>query len=152
MENDLISRADAIEAIRSMTITIGGNNVFPDNVKSSVLDALEFAPSVEAEPVRHGRWVLETNSGYRDSYFEDYILVVSISAKCSECGENHGRTGHVYGDEFMGEEDGKRPVENVEEKIEQTRNKYLDWLRSGRCKLMNYCPSCGAKMDAKEDA
>ena len=98
------------------------------------------------EPVRHGRWELETNSGYRDSYFEDYVLVVSITAKCSECGENHGRSGHVYGDEFMGEEDGARPVENVEEKIEQTRNKYLDWLRSGRCKLMNYCPNCGARM------
>ena len=76
--NDLISRADAIEAIRSMTITIGGNNVFPDNVKSSVLDALEFAPSIEAEPVRHGRW-LEIGSYDEDGYYD-------IDYKCSECG------------------------------------------------------------------
>ena len=154
MENDLIRRKDLAEGLAchkqytdqkyetARQWALGYNAGI-----ERALFSIQHARAVEAEPVRHGRWVLETNSGYRDSYFEDYILVVSITAKCSECGENHGRTGHVYGDDFMGEEDGKRPVENVEEKIEQTRYKYLDWLRSGRCKLMNYCPICGCKMD-----
>ena len=144
MENDLISRKALLDTLQNH---FGQDLAYLGEDLQYCQEAVQFAPAVDAEPVQHGRWVLETNSGYRDSYFEDYILVVSISAKCSECGEDHGRSGHVYGDEFMGEEDGKRPVENVEEKIEQTRNKYLDWLRSGRCKLMNYCPNCGAKMD-----
>ena len=147
MENDMISRAALMGVPNVRKVCEYDETGCSITFKAVPVEVIEKAPSVEAEPVRHGRWVLETNSGYRDSYFEDYILVVSITAKCSECGENHGRSGHVYGDEFMGEEDGEQPVENVEEKIEQTRNKYLDWLRSGRCKLMNYCPNCGAKMD-----
>lgn len=54
--DDLISRKALIETIKSMSITLGGEDVFPNHVKSSVLDAIEFSPTVDAEPVRHGEW------------------------------------------------------------------------------------------------
>lgn len=55
--DDLISRKALIEMIKSLSITIGGKDVFPNHVKSSVLDAVEFSPAVDAEPVRLGEWI-----------------------------------------------------------------------------------------------
>ena len=57
---------------------------------------IEHAPTIEAEPVRHGRWV--------DKMVRDW--------HCSECGKKASFDGYCYDD---------KP---------------------------NYCPNCGAKMDA----
>ena len=137
MENDLISRADAIETIRSMTITIGGNNVFPDNVKSSVLDALEFAPSVEAEPVRHGRWVKtrkhvwkKDEDGEIDEWAWDYEVHNGVS--CEIC--------------------HKSPCIHCKPDYDEKQDcrEHYTCSECGRVvlDLEPYC-HCGAKMDAK---
>ena len=69
MNNDLISRAEAIDVIRSMTINLEGKEIFHPEAKKSVLGALDELPTIDAELVRHGRWV-----GKRWSY------------SCSICG------------------------------------------------------------------
>lgn len=47
------------------------------------IEAIEAAPTIEAEPVRHGRWI--------DRYFGD---------KCSECGFEISRTNSVFKSAF----------------------------------------------------
>jgi hypothetical protein len=79
MDTNLISRAEAIEVIRSMQISLGGKEIFHPEAKRSVLHALDDIPAVDAEPVRHGRW-------------ED----IKGAIRCSECQEKplydyHGR-------------------------------------------------------------
>lgn len=79
MNNDLISRAEAIDIIRSMTISLGGKEIFHPEAKKSVVGALDEIAAVDAEPVRHGRWIRQDNT------FTRYM--------CSECeSKNHG--GH----------------------------------------------------------
>ena len=56
MNNDLISREEAMDVIKSLQITLGGENIFRPEAKASVLECLDFVPKVDAEPVRHGRW------------------------------------------------------------------------------------------------
>lgn len=51
MNNDLISRAEAIDVIRSMTVSLGGKDIFPREAKKSVLGALDDLPAIDAEPV-----------------------------------------------------------------------------------------------------
>lgn len=119
--------------------------------KAVPVKAIYDAPTIDAKPVQHGRWVHEIHEFYRESMCEDYCLTCFITAKCSECGEKHGENGQVYSEDFIGEEDGERPVENVTEKIDLARRNYLAGLMNGRYKLKNYCSNCGAKMDAKED-
>ena len=52
MNNDLISRAEAIDIIRSMTISLGGKEIFHPEAKKSVVGALDEIAAVDAEPVR----------------------------------------------------------------------------------------------------
>lgn len=67
--------------------------------------ALDHAPTIDAVPVVHGRWILVSKGNFSPGGFE-------IEEKCSECGR------YVY--------------------------RYEDQPQD------NYCPNCGAKMDAKE--
>ena len=60
MNNDLISREEAMGVIKSLQITLGGKNIFNPEAKVSVLSCLEAVPTVDAEPVRRGLW-LPTN-------------------------------------------------------------------------------------------
>lgn len=65
--SDLISRKAAIEQVeRRMTLMIGDKGVSPE----SFINFLRNRPAVDAEPVRHGRWIEEEPAVY----------------KCSECG------------------------------------------------------------------
>lgn len=57
MNDDLISRSAAIEIIRSMTISLGGKDIFTPEAKESVIGVLDEIEAVDAELVRHGRWV-----------------------------------------------------------------------------------------------
>lgn len=56
MYNDLIRRTEAIEVIRSMTISLGGKLIFHQEAKESVINALKDVPSVDAEPVEYSMW------------------------------------------------------------------------------------------------
>lgn len=74
-ENDLISRAALLEDIEDWYNRIGETMNPTDtiirNVLSSVMDSINEVPAVEAEPVRHGRWI-------RVDMFKSW--------ECSECG------------------------------------------------------------------
>ncbi len=59
VSGDLVSRAEAIELVRSMTISLGGKEIFHPEAKKSVLCALDELPAVDAAPVVHGRWIPE---------------------------------------------------------------------------------------------
>lgn len=73
MNNDLISRS-ALEA-KSKTIYMEFDNVAVPTRVISIAD-LHLAPTVDAEPVRHGEWIkmVFTDSGKHAGY------------KCSVCG------------------------------------------------------------------
>ena len=144
MENDLISRAALLDTLLNH---FGQDLTYLGEDLQYCQEAVQFAPTIEPEPVRHGRWVHEIHDFYRESMCDDYCLTVYILAKCSECGEKHRESGQEYLQDFIGEEDGERPVENVAEKIDLARRNYLAGLRRGRYKLKNYCHNCGAKMD-----
>ena len=79
MSDDLISRAEAIDVIRSMTISLGGKEIFHPEAKKSVLGALDDLPAVDAEPVRHGRWI------YRGDYVTtaDGSLDIKVCSVCN---------------------------------------------------------------------
>ena len=68
---DLISRQDAIDAIRG-EIEINGY--------SHVVDVLEQLPSAQptAEPVRHGKWIKADSQQYFRKHYPCFT--------CSECG------------------------------------------------------------------
>ena len=51
MNGDLISREEAIELIRSLSISIGGKEIFHPEAKKSVIEALDLSPTVDAAPV-----------------------------------------------------------------------------------------------------
>ena len=53
--NDLISRAEAIDIIQSMTISLGGKEIFHPEAKKSVVGALDEIAAIDAEPVR--QWI-----------------------------------------------------------------------------------------------
>ena len=57
MNNDLISREETMDVIKSLQITLGGENIFRPEAKASVLECLDFVPKVDAEPVRHAAWI-----------------------------------------------------------------------------------------------
>lgn len=70
MKNDLISREVSIESFRAMNNT--GTDCLPVNV---VIEIIEETPAVDAEPVRHGRWVAVPSSD----------MATGKAYKCSEC-------------------------------------------------------------------
>lgn len=70
--SDLISRSEASEIIRSMTISLGGNEIFHPEAKKSVLGVLDDLAAVDAEPVRHGEWI-------DDMYFDEPVT------RCTAC-------------------------------------------------------------------
>lgn len=72
---------------------------------SEIADMINNAPTIEAEPVRHGRW-------------ED--KKVAFYLKCSECGAT-------------------------------VRKNLYDVFLDCDIRDLNYCPHCGARMDAEND-
>jgi hypothetical protein len=50
---DPINRTEAIELIRSLSITIGGKEIFHPEAKKSVIEALDTLPDLAAVPVAH---------------------------------------------------------------------------------------------------
>ena len=97
--SDLISRADAMDVIKSLQIILGGISVFSQNIKDSVLDCLDMLPAVDAEPVRRGRWVDGENGtvcscckGYlpcaefTDPEDGDIFVEIHMTPHCPNCG------------------------------------------------------------------
>lgn len=84
---------------------------------------VQEAPAVDAEPVRHGRWILEAHD-------ERVNYRWNVTAMCSECCDEKKE---IWAGFFPGVFDCiARDVA-----LQDARN----------VKLSNYCPNCGAKMD-----
>lgn len=84
---------------------------------------IDQQPTIDAEPVRHGRWVLEAHK-------ERVNYRWNVTAKCSEC--EHEK-GEIYAGFFPEVPDylAKEVVLNCAESVS----------------LENYCPNCGNPMD-----
>lgn len=96
MKNDLVSRSALLKKkTRMMEYDETGCGVHAIVVRA---DDIENAPAVDAEPVRHGKWIDKLS----DCYWPGDKI-------CSECGAEYSF-----------------------------------------CKVQNYCPNCGARMDTKE--
>ena len=86
-------------------------DVPPSEAVSDFERIVDSVPTIDAEPVRHGRWIEVDRITWRGT--DDNLINITVEEKCSNCG---------------------RHVERYET-VEQE----------------NYCPSCGAKMDLKEE-
>ena len=115
---DYIDRQAAIDTVMALMpslTTADGSGQFDAEIYRvqelfvDIGQVLNDLPSAEAEPVKHGRWIIKDNPGtgwYR--------------VTCSECGED---------------------VTSVVPVIGFFPNAKVVW---------DYCPYCGAKMDAEE--
>lgn len=72
MANDLISRSDLLETIRSDHPPFYDGQDIADWQEKCINEA----PAVDAEPVRHGEWILNPSNLYNDATWV-----------CSVCGE-----------------------------------------------------------------
>ena len=79
MENDLISRKALLDTLQNH---FGQDLAYLGEDLQYCQEAVQFAPSVEAEPVRHGRWVRLDNTFTR--------------WKCSQCGAIESYSGYAY--------------------------------------------------------
>lgn len=77
---------------------------------------------VEAEPVRHGRWILEAHN-------ERVNYRWNVTAECSECCDEKKE---IYAGFFPG--------------VPDYLAKEVILADAESVKLSNYCPNCGAKM------
>lgn len=75
MNNDLISRSALFKTWDTLDETQE-----PNLLIDAMIKAVQDAPAVDAEPVRHGRWILEACG------FDMYRRTTDCVFKCSECG------------------------------------------------------------------
>ena len=84
-EDDLISRAAAIEAFDDKRVERNYGDVSPE----SVIKVIESIPAVDAAPVVHGRWVNKNEEGiYGPTYCSvcDFELRIDDMPYCPMCG------------------------------------------------------------------
>jgi hypothetical protein len=87
------------------------------------VEAIEKAPTIEAEPVRHGKWLLEVHE-------EGVNCRWNVTASCSECCD---KCEEIWAGFFPG--------------IPAWLAKDIALQDAKEVKLSNFCPNCGAKMD-----
>ncbi len=56
---------------------IGGASEFANDIRKAMQDLIDNAPTVDAEPLRHGKWI-----AVDDEYMDETLY------KCSECHED----------------------------------------------------------------
>lgn len=72
--NDLISREALLDIVGKMPLDWEYGKAVSD-----IYDIIKNAPSVDAVPVVHGRWI-DTSPNYRNGYYNN-------AHKCSNCGD-----------------------------------------------------------------
>jgi len=116
IKDDLISRKDALSAIDGICAT-NERELAIKSLAHTMLLSKSMVPAINAEPVKHGRWLYKDRhrkscrqyTGYDDMGEERTITVIEESEGkepyCSECGAQAAES------------------------------------------FMDYCPRCGARMD-----
>lgn len=88
MENDLISRKALMDTLQNH---FGQDLAYLGEDLQYCQEAVQFAPSIEAEPVRHGRWTWITEDIYRCENCGERVHVKEVMGKpdwdyCPNCG------------------------------------------------------------------
>lgn len=102
------------------------SNKHTEFLKAEVDGYIDAQPTIDAEPVRHGRW--EWYEDWGPSTWLEPPDLDKAGWKCSNCGIDLGD----YLTDCLGV------------------NVYVD--EEDKMPKIKICPHCGAKMDAKEDA
>lgn len=80
MNNDLISRKALLDRLAYNTMETWGKNIpkyvwpFAVRIKDNVVRVINELPSVDADPVKHGKWM------------QDKAAEIQYRYNCSECG------------------------------------------------------------------
>ena len=124
MNNDLISRNALLKEFRDFKDMDcpSGHTITADYM----IEYVENVPAVEAEAVRHGRWILEAHD-------ERVNCRWNVTARCSECSDEENE---IWAGFFPG--------------VPDCIAKDVALQDARQVKLSNYCPNCGAKMDAED--
>ena len=117
-----------------------------------VMAWVDAMPTISPDSLRtKGRWELQVKSFYMDNYDESIELAVYITASCSECGENHPKphsSGQVYSHHIYAPEDADDDFRfDQDEEKAKLLDEFMGLLKSGKMRLVNFCPNCGAKME-----
>lgn len=116
---------DADELVRKEIAFVGGprsGGKILAMIHSAIRHIVDNAPTVIAEPVRHGKWLIEAHK-------ENANFRWNVTAKCSECDYD---LGEIWAGFFPCIPDG------IAEDVCFNSAKSVD--------VSNYCPHCGAKM------
>lgn len=103
-----------------------GNQRYTEGFNDALMrfrSMIHSAPTIDAEPVRHGTWRLTAHK-------ESANYGWNVTADCPECGHEKGE---IYAAYFPGFPDAL------------ARDVLLDNAKS--VKMDNFCPNCGLKMD-----
>lgn len=91
--SDLISREDAVETICKLSETVGAHDQNVMLVVASYLQNTKDFPTIEAEPVKHGRWRKLYRGNYECSLCGDWWTfsvpnteIVQAFKYCPHCG------------------------------------------------------------------
>lgn len=129
----------------------GGSNYERD---CCIEESMRKVPTIDPDSLRpKGRWQLQVKSFYMDNFDESIELAVYITASCSECGENHPKpysSGQVYSHHIYAPEDADDDFRfDQDEEKAKLIDEYMELLKSGEMRLVNFCPKCGADMRTK---
>ena len=102
-------------------------NAVYDFTHRDVLNLINYAPTIDTEPVRHGWWILKVHDK-RVNY------LWTVTAYCSECCDEEKEIWYGY---FPGVPDCLAHDVALQD--------------AKQVKLSNYCPNCGAKMRGDTD-
>jgi len=88
MNNDLISRAAAIEILMKYCPDDDGTCSKADADPREMLDEIENISAVDAEPVRHGRWIHDNNNlyGCSECLSRETMSHRKLKNYCPDCG------------------------------------------------------------------
>lgn len=106
MNNDLISRKALLEILRPLNDEpedmmsdeyFEWDNMCSDDMLNKVLETVEAFPAVDAEPVRHGEWILNPCNLYNDATWvcsvcgNEWVLIDGTPLDnqmdyCTKCG------------------------------------------------------------------